>query len=521
MSIDRNKDESFQRFFAHFPKGVSEAIEDYVTNDILLHSRYIFTRRVGSFQYGYCTHCQQEYMTDEYLKPATKATCKKCQSVCTVKASGLSRKHLSDAAYIVYYEKSLVSKNAIIARGIYVERDYTGDYYRVQTQYKPKYLYLFEPGNSEAYFLSGYHGGWAKDDKVRSCWQGYSYSFNKHCCFESILTAVAGTPFQYSTWEHYTDLYNDPDMIKFFDLYCKSPCVEFLTKAGMRYFVSAKITGNVTYGAINWKGIKAQEVLKLNGQQIREIRTFGGELHPLTLRLQQVIAKDGSKLSLTELQEIAKKYSGCFEDLKKVLKYTSLRKAINYLEKQSAIEKENKRDSGPMAVARTWRDYIADCTELELDLMSDQILFPRKLHEAHQHTLKQVKDKSDELLNAKILKRSENLLKNWFERDGLLIRPAASATELIAEGKALEHCVGRYIDEYSKGKTDLYLVRKVSRPDKPFYTMEVQQGRVVQCRGLKNCAMTKEVREFVDAFVEERLIKKTGVKTPHRQEVAV
>ncbi|ASJ54881.1 hypothetical protein BP422_15685 [Brevibacillus formosus] len=521
MSRDQIKNEAFQRFIAHFPEGVSEEIKDYVTNHALLHSRYIFTRRVSGIQFGYCTHCEQEYMSQDYLKPGSKVTCKKCQSYCTVKASGLSRKYLRDSAYVVYYEKSLVSKNAIIARGFYVERDFTGGYYQVQTKYTPIYRYLFEPGNSEGYYASNYRGKWVKDDKVRSCWREYSYSFEKHCCFESIVTAVAGTPFQYSTWEHYTNIYHDPDMVKFFDLYCKSPCVEFLTKAGMRYFVSAKITGNVTYGAINWKGIKAQEVLKLNGQQIREIRMHKGELHPLTLRLQQIVSKDGSKLSLSELHEIAKKYDACFEDLKRILKYTSLRRAINYIEKQSAIERKNRRDSGPMAVTRTFRDYIVDCKELGLNLKSDQILFPRKLHEAHQYTLKQVKDNSDELLNAKIKKRAESLIKNKFERDGLLIRPANSATELIAEGKALEHCVGRYVDNYAKGKTDLYVVRKVANPDKPFYTLEVQKGKVIQCRGLKNCSMTKPVQEFIDVFSEEKLTKKKRVESTQPQEVAV
>ncbi|WP_274363732.1 PcfJ domain-containing protein [Paenibacillus thermotolerans] len=519
------KDEQFARFYAHFPQGISQEIADYVTNEVLSNSRYIFTRRFQNFQFGYCTHCQKEYATDEYLKPGRKATCTKCGSECVVKASGMSRKHLYDAAYIVYYEKSVVNPQAIVARGMYVKRDYRGDYYKVETDYRPENLYLFEPGNSEMYWLSTFNGGWVKSDRVRSGFVDYPSIFNKTCSLESVKSAVEGTPYQYSTWEYYTPYYTwvDKDMVKFFDLFTKSPCVEFLTKAGMRYFVTAKLSGSSpTYGAINWKGVKAQEVLRLDAQRIREIREFKGELHPLTLRLQQIVAKDKSKYSLVELQDVAKNFGACFEDLKAALKYTSLRRAVNYIEKQYLKGIEQGRPHDKEVVARTWRDYQRDCVKLELDLGSERILFPSKLHEAHQHTLKQVNDKADELLNAKIRKRNELLSKKYsFEHGDLFIRPAYDATELIDEGKKLEHCVGRYSEDYAKGKTDLLFVRKIAEPDKPFYTMEVQKGVVTQCRGRKNCNMTNEVSVFVEAFKKEKLEKKSKGKPTEKQEVAV
>lgn len=529
MPKPSHRDAAFQEFYSHFPKSIGEGISAYVTNNVLVRSRYIFTRRQGPFQFGFCTHCKKEYMTEEYLKPAQKAMCKLCQSECVVKASGMSRKHLVDSAYIVYYEKSLVNPKAIVARGIYVERDYRGDYYRVETHYRPENLYLFEPGNSRMYFNSCYGGGWVSGSKIRSAFSEYPYQFNKKCSFESIEAAVKGTPYQYSTWEQYSRNYSDPDMVKFFDLYSKSPCVEFLTKAGMQYFVSAKLCGNATYGAINWKGIKAQEVLKLDGQRIREIRMFKGELHPLTLRLQQIVAKDNSKLSLGDLQSIAKEYGHCFEDIKKALKYTTLRRAIAYITKQRRIERENGRESISTAITRTWRDYIADCKQLDLDLKNDRILFPSKLYEAHQFTLKQVKDRADELLKAKINKRFENLSKKYnFEQDGLFIRPAFDANELIQEGKKLDHCVGRYANDYANGRTDLLFVRRTVDPGKPFYTMEVQKDKVVQCRGLKNCSMTPEVKAFVDLFISKKLIAKertridvTGIQPAVREGVAI
>ena len=61
-----------------------------------------------------------------------------------------------------------------------------------------------------------------------------------YCSRDSIKKAVKGTPFQYSTY----DSYIDGDMVKFFSLYARYPCVEYLTKFGMSELVEAKLIGN-------------------------------------------------------------------------------------------------------------------------------------------------------------------------------------------------------------------------------------------------------------------------------------
>ncbi|WP_373692317.1 PcfJ domain-containing protein, partial [Pseudomonas aeruginosa] len=45
-------------------------------------------------------------------------------------------------------------------------------------------------------------------------------------------------------------------------------------------------------------------------------------------------------------------------------------------------------------------------------------------------------------------------------------------------------------------------MRRKEKPEKPYYTLE-WKGKVVQCRGMNNCAMTQEIKEFVDLFSKE------------------
>ena len=59
------------------------------------------------------------------------------------------------------------------------------------------------------------------------------------------------------------------------------------------------------------------------------------------------------------------------------------------------------------------------------------------------------------------------------------------------------------------------MIRKQSKPDKPYYTMELSpRGVIVQVRGDHNCGMTKDVEVFVEAYKEylRKLTKKRGAK---------
>lgn len=100
--------------------------------------------------------------------------------------------------------------------------------------------------------------------------------------------------------------------------------------------------------------------------------------------------------------------------------------------------------------------------------------------------------------------------KYCFEDSGLLIRPAASSLELINEGKAMNHCVGTYADRYAKGDTNIFVIRKSSEPDKPYFTVEIKQERIVQCRGNEKCSPDEKVTTFIDAFTERKLNNKNS-----------
>jgi hypothetical protein len=67
--------------------------------------------------------------------------------------------------------------------------------------------------------------------------------------------------------------------------------------------------------------------------------------------------------------------------------------------------------------------------------------------------------------------------------------------------------VARYAKSHSTGGTNIFFIRSVDDPDKPYYTLELKlpigkEPYIVQNRGLHNCARTEEVERFEAAWLE-------------------
>ena len=476
---------------------ISEEIDTFTTETVFESSRYIFTTRTDKEEYGYCTHCKAEFKTNR-LKHNSKHTCPNCGSNCTVKQSWRGRKYLQDRACFMYYEKSLVDPDVLIAKGFYTVRNYSGDYKNVYNQFSLEAVYIF--ASNESKMLKRYFWGNKDWEETKSI---YSFNINSlgnydyFCSYESIKEAVKDTRFKYSTYENYLK----GDMLKFFELYNKYPLIEHLTKVDLSNLVRSKLDDRHMYRAINWRGKDIFKMLKINKKDLRDIRESNSTVTPLFLKLYQMSKKEKSNLQPDEIKYIEHKAEHSYSRLIEMLKYTTLRKSYKYLKKQDGVNNNGHFYD----TISTWNDYINDCKKLQMDLTKENILFPKNLYKAHQNTIKQVKIKANKELNKKIKKRAKSLEKLSFKYNGLLIRPAQSTEELISEGKVLSHCVGTYADRYAKGETSILLVRNLSESDKPFYTVEIKNSAIVQVRGKDNCNPTDRVTEFIEVFTEEKL----------------
>lgn len=509
-----------EEFESHFPGKISDQLVKFVTDKVLLKSRYLFYKTAKGIQMAYCTHCKKQHCPEIKLKHKQKeiANCPKCGSECEVRSHGMSRKYLYDSAVLIWYEKSVVNKNAVTARVITVGRDYSEDYTKAETRYNVSQMYLFEPGKSTAYEYG------TERKNVKSPFEKhYGYgSWRKFRDLGNIRKAVKGTPFQYSTWESYTEMggyYSVDDMVEFFDHAARYPCIEYLTKAGFGNLVRTKLSGQATHGAIHWKGKTLPAVLRLTKSELREIRDAGLGIEPKALRYYQKLKSRGESMNILDALFLGELEGTFYESYyTEALEFASESAVKKYLFKQKRKSHYAKQTAG--SILSDWRDYRRQCTQLGMDLAEERFLFPNDLHEAHMKLTERIKLKADKAVNRKIKARLPELEKYYFEANGYLIRPAASSVELFREGKKLIHCVGGYSEQYGSGACDILVIRKIDNPHEPLCTMEIRSGVVAQVRGYKNYDPGPEVQNFVERFKKARLYKKSN-KSKKKQGVAV
>ena len=149
----------------------------------------------------------------------------------------------------------------------------------------------------------------------------------------------------------------------------------------------------------------------------------------------------------------------------------------------------------------TYSDYLQMCQGQNYDMKSSQVLFPKHCNEAHDELSRYIKKCRDEQTKRAFREVYENLAeKANLTSNKLQIVCPKQTDDLITEGQALHHCVGTYIERVAAKKCLIVFVRRVEEPEKPFVTVEVSNGKIVQIRGERNSDPTKEVKKFVDLW---------------------
>jgi hypothetical protein len=299
---------------------------------------------------------------------------------------------------------------------------------------------------------------------------------------------VKGTVLQYAELSKYIGL-EGSNPVKYCRYFVKYPVFEFLIKKGMYKVIADKINGfgNAGKHGIYWERKKLKECFKF---PVRLINVLPPERWSMTL-IEQCYGLYKAGFADSDIEIILD--GEIPNDLAVVaLKYMTVAKLRSYIESQAGIY-------------RTYKDYLLECERLDLNMKSKSVLFPRNLWDAHLRTLDMVKYEESKRLDKDILKVYKKLSKKTFEDKGLIIRPAKNSKELIYEGQVLHHCVGGYAERVANGETAIFFIRKAEEPKKPYYTLEYQNGEVIQCRTISN--LSYETEGSVKMFVERWLKK--------------
>lgn len=343
------------------------------------------------------------------------------------------------------------------------------------------------------------------------------------------------------------------------DVYLKFPKLEWLCKMGLNQLAKDAVRGfqySNMVGKIDYKADTIYGILGLTKVNTKVLQAIDGNHYEL--RLLQVAQKYGIQMKPEQLKEFYETFECNTELLKAKNRKISLHKLCRYIEKESErypigdknygrwnysynryTERKDPRIERKQNMANDWLEYIGWCKELKYDLSNMFIYMPNNFRKVHDRTAEEYKALQDKKAAAekrrreeaarKELEQTKKAMAEIFEKSegmdafsikgkGLILVVPKNGDEIRAEGEALHHCVGGYVERVAKGETNIFFVRKADEPDKSYFTMEWNHNKIIQCRGMKNCGMPPEVRAFTQVFEKkmQEAVKKDDKKPKRR-----
>jgi DNA-directed RNA polymerase subunit RPC12/RpoP len=198
---------------------------------------------------------------------------------------------------------------------------------------------------------------------------------------------------------------------------------------------------------------------------------------------------------------------------KEVCKYSTPLQFLKYYEKQNISVRPKSAKWYDRNSEADWlsdyKDYLDYARMLEYNLNDKSILFPSNFKAKHDEIYKIVTDKKfsqGEL--PQIAKQYDKYSELYsFEDEDFIIRPPLRHKEINWEGELLHHCVATYAKKIALGNTIILFIRKRTDPDTPYFTLNLDPEtlKIIQCRGLRNCAYPNEVKKFMNKWYKEKV----------------
>ena len=500
------------------PEALPEGMIDYIRREVLPKDRVIIYKR-GNVN-GICTVCgTQVRAMGRRFTQSTRVNCPNCGArVSCVLEDG--------CAFAANYIENIVAVQkgtdgeTVFFRQWLLHRDNSARWEHIENFLQETVRYAIRGNKTAKWQKQGKESYYMRTERYEldewTRWQDNRIYDGSYFFYTGgIEEALSGTAMQYADLEGYLEEGGYRNAIYFLEYHAKYPVIEFLWKTGYRNIVHNRIFGmdRENRNAILWERKKLKECFKF---PLRILKLMPPEEWKLddVKRANYLWKNYGERITDAEMR-MALQSRTDVQSLTGAMPYAGIGKILKYIQKQTEKRKGEERDTTytPEGMIRTYRDYLRECEQLHFDLHDREILFPKDLVAAHDRTMKQIAFEKNKADREKFQKAVEKLEKFAWSEGEFFIRPAREQMELTAEGKALHHCVGGYIKRMAEGETAIFFLRKANEPDKPFYTLELQKKRVIQCRTEHNASYDRDpdVKNFVDMWME-KVVKKGGKK---------
>ena len=496
---------------------VPRALKGWIHREILPHYIYYIYKRSKKPMQGYCTACRHDILVSG-VKHCGKGKCPRCGKSVTFKANGRT-KRIFDRITVQVLQR--INETELLLRIFKITN-------KIRDCRDPK-LYTWEnarffirwdetgSANISPYYYSYNRGMFTKwHEGERPHFPKYQYNYECDVCgylyCDNINNALAGTPWQYSQLEQFHRIDGEPlEVIPYIRAYNRYPAIEYLVKFGL-----FKLVSQIVYR------YDCPKVINKDGKNLRETLGIGPEDLPL---LQKINVNAYEFLLYNELKNQGVRLDEQFftwcrqrdissnENLLIALKYSTPGKLMRYIDEKFELLKNwiNRhgvcRYKEPNNILSDYKDYLLMGVKLGYDFTDSFVLFPKNLPEAHDLASILIDVKKKEIYNKQIQEAYKGLLEQYrFTKNGLTLIPPKTAKEIVVEGHFLHHCVNSYVERVAEGKCVILFIRETSDIEKPFYTLEIHNGQIVQIQGKHHCKPTPKVKKFLELWKNKKLL---------------
>ena len=321
--------------------------------------------------------------------------------------------------------------------------------------------------------------------------------------------ALEGTPWQYCPVKAYYEHYHEEmEMEPFLSAYIQHPKFEHLIKTGFFVLASCLAYSRYRSSVLDETQARTHRLLGVMAEDVPFLRQLDPDFSTLNIFREycQLNLKDRQKLLLWQIENKVER------DVLKILEHMTPHKMMRYMESQYSflVLRQTKygtaRYSSMQALVSEYRDYLDMCVKQKYDMRNSFVLYPKDLQKSHDKVARRIKMKADAKMRRDFKAAYNSIMQRMdFEMDGMKILYPATPDEIIAEGHALHHCVGGYVDRVAKKECIILFLRRSAEESKPFYTIEVRGRQVIQVRGMKNDPPMPKVERFMKQWEKEVL----------------
>lgn len=517
-------------------------------------------RITNSTRFGYCTWCHHSFIVpktwiirkrqDDIFRYHTQK-CPYCHKRHEFISGHRGLGNKSIKRLVTLFSRSRKSKDTILAKVVAAILPIENGYKDCQLQTYVVGMMRLEIGKPTAYYIRdvyyydgefrpyGIGGPWVRRKKIgyglATLWENLGYT--EEADYTSLYKIIQASAWKYCGCKEFFSSYRFPayacNVEKYLDLYSRFPQIEILVKSGLADIVRTKLDDDYngsTRPAVIWRQYKNPKnilrftLTKDERKLIYELHQKGNDISMDAINLLAIQQQHKKRCTLSDAMNMAKNYWYIGEDLVKDPYLMDAHSLIAYCTRQ--LDKVREKDGDYQwknvcvgDICRDYLDYYREIKKLGYDLTDRTYIRPRDLYEAHRHTsavlraretarIAAMREKEQKEKSIGLEERAKKLQSYIFTDGTFFIRPLRTAEEFIHEGSVNHNCVGTYITRCAKGHTAIMAIRKIDDPDTVFYTMEIMDNKIIQCRTKNNVPAEEDtdIGHFVKLF-EETILK--------------